>query len=94
MWEEILQLPARQRAALLLNLRDAQNRDVIHLLPETGTATEEEIAEALEMPLERFAEMWRKLPLDDASIAAQLGVTRRQVINLRKAARARVWRGA
>jgi hypothetical protein len=36
--------------------------------------------------------LWDQLPLDDLSIAARLGVTRQQVINLRKAARARLAR--
>lgn len=91
LWSEILQLPVRQRTALLLNLRDAQE-GVIALLPVVGIATIRQIAEAVAITAERFAELWNELPLDDATIAAQLDATRQQVINLRKSARARLAR--
>lgn len=92
LWEEICELPVNQRAALLLNLRDAQGRDLIALLPYTGVASMRRIAEALGIPAAEFAALWNELPLEDASIAARLGVTRQQVINLRKSARARLGR--
>jgi RNA polymerase sigma factor (sigma-70 family) len=90
LWKEICALPPRQRAALLLNLRDKQGRDLIALIPDTHTASFKEIAEALDVPLETFAQLWQKLPLDDAAIAEQLGATPRQVIRLRKCARDRL----
>jgi RNA polymerase sigma factor (sigma-70 family) len=92
LWSEILQLPARQRAALLLNLRDAHGRDCIAMFPLTGIASVRQIAAALELPAAQLAELWKHLPLDDASIAARLALTRQQVINLRKSARARLAR--
>ena len=90
LWKEILELPPRQRAALLLNLRDKHGCNIIALIPDTHTASFQEIAEALDIPLERFAELWHKLPLDDIAIAEQLGATPRQVIRLRKCARDRL----
>jgi DNA-directed RNA polymerase specialized sigma24 family protein len=92
LWGEICELPVNQRAALLLNLRDSQGRDLIALLPYTGVAGVRQIAEALGIPAAEFAALWNELPLEDASIAARLGVTRQQVINLRKSARARLAR--
>jgi RNA polymerase sigma factor (sigma-70 family) len=92
LWEEITALPPRQRAALLLNLRDPGGRDVIALLPQTGTASMREIATALAIPAERLAALWADLPMEDAGIAGLLGVTRQQVINLRKCARERLGR--
>ncbi|MCS6861931.1 MAG: hypothetical protein NZT92_16620 [Abditibacteriales bacterium] len=92
LWTEIRQLPPRQCAALLLNLRDAQGRGVIALFPLTGVATMRQIAQALQMPPEKFAQLWNDLPLDDETIAQHLGVTRQQVINLRKVARERLGR--
>jgi hypothetical protein len=50
------------------------------------------IGETLELPPEAFAGLWNSLPLDDLAIAALLGVTRQQVINLRKSARERLIR--
>ena len=92
LWAEIRQLPAAQRAALLLNLSDAQGRDCIALFPLTGVASVRDIAQALDIPAEQFAEMWDDLPLDDMIIAERLGVTRQQVINLRSSARSRLAR--
>ena len=91
-WAEICQLPTRQRAALLLNLRDSGGRSALLLIPVTGIATIHHIAEALDIPAEQFAVLWNRLPLDDATIADHLGVTRQQVINLRKSARERLAR--
>jgi hypothetical protein len=91
LWSEITELPLKQRIALLLNLRDLQE-GVIALLPVTGVATFRQIAEAVAMSAEEFAGLWNDLPLEDAAIAERLGMTRQQVINLRKSARARLAR--
>jgi hypothetical protein len=92
LWAEICQLPLRQRTTLLLNLRDNQGRDVIALFPMTGIASIRQIAEALAMPAQQFAKLWNNLPLEDTTIAQNLGITRQQVINLRKSARERLAR--
>ena len=92
LWSEICQLPPRQRAALLLNLKDGNGNDCIALFPLSGIATPRDIAALLEIPAEQFAELWNELPLDDATIARRLGITRQQVINLRKSARERLAR--
>jgi DNA-directed RNA polymerase specialized sigma24 family protein len=92
LWAEVLQLPVRQRCALLLNLRDADGAGCIALLPLTGIATLRQIAAALELPDKELAALWRRLPLEDAALAEYLALTRQQVINLRKSARARLAR--
>jgi DNA-directed RNA polymerase specialized sigma24 family protein len=91
-WAEILELPERQRAALLLNMRDPDGGGILDLLPATGVVTLDDIARALGMSLEDLRELWPDLPLDDLTIAARLGITRQQVINLRKSGRARLAR--
>jgi hypothetical protein len=91
-WVEIGQLPLRQRNALLLNLTDPLGNRVIALLPIIGIASFHEIAETLGMTAEQLGELWNSLPLEDAAIATLLGVTRQQVINLRKSARERLLR--
>lgn len=92
LWEEICRLPRRHRVALLFNLRGEGGISIIMLLPVTGVATFEQIAAALEIPTQQFEPIWSKLPMDDLSIAAYLGATRQQVINLRKNARGRLQR--
>lgn len=92
LWEELQQLPRNQRAALLLNLRDSGGGSCITLLPATGIASLRQLAAALEMSAEDFAGLWNELPLEDASIAELLGLTRQQVINARKSGRERLAR--
>jgi hypothetical protein len=91
-WEEILQLPLRQRTALLLNLRDESGGAAIALLPLLRVATMRQIAAALEMSAEEIAAVWDRLPLEDAAIGEKLGASRQQVANLRKCARERLSR--
>jgi hypothetical protein len=92
LWNEILELQMSQRRALLLNLRDAHDRDALILFTLTGIVNSAEVADLLGMPLEQFTELWRRLPLEDLAIGELLGISRQQVINLRKSARARLTR--
>jgi RNA polymerase sigma factor (sigma-70 family) len=91
-WVEIKQLPPNQRSALLLNLTDRLGNGVIALLPGIGIASLAEIAAAVDLTVERLAQLWGDLPLSDAAIAQILGIRRQQVINLRKSARERLVR--
>jgi DNA-directed RNA polymerase specialized sigma24 family protein len=90
LWHQICQLPRRQRVALLLNLKNPQGINIITLFPATGIATFEEVARTLEIPMAEFEQLWTDLPLGDLRLAAYLGATRQQVINLRKTARERL----
>jgi DNA-directed RNA polymerase specialized sigma24 family protein len=92
LWREVIELPPNQRIALLLNLRDPDGGAALHALPVTGLVTRAELARLLELDEAALASLWDRLPLDDLSIGARLGMTRQQVINLRKAARARLAR--
>jgi hypothetical protein len=92
LWDEIKRLPRRHRVALLCNLRDQQGVNVIMLFPVTGVATFEDLADVLEIPMPDFEKLWARLPLDDSSLAQYLGITRQQVINLRRSARDRLMR--
>jgi hypothetical protein len=91
-WAEIRALPVRQRVALLLNLAGPASQDMLSLLPATGVATWSEIAATLDIDADRLQALVPGLPHDDQQIAAELQVTRRQVINLRKCARERLAR--
>lgn len=91
-WNEIRELPVKQRVALLLSVRDASGESVVRFLPATGVASGRQIAEALELAPFELARLWEDLPLDDTRIALLLDATRQQVINLRQAARNRLAR--
>ena len=92
LWEEICRLPLRQRAALLLNLKDGQGNSRLEMFWLMNVATIRQIAEALEMTDLEFAGLLGELPLEDAKIAERLNLTRQQIINLRKSARERLAR--
>jgi hypothetical protein len=91
LWSEIALLNRPQRVALLLNLRD-ESGPAAELFPLLGVATIHDIADSVGMPPGEFAPIWHELPLGDLRIASILGVTRQQVINLRKSARERLRR--
>jgi len=91
LWCEIEALPARQRAALLLNLRDRHGSSILQQLAGTGV-TQPQIAAAIGISIGELTAIWEDLPFNDQIIAERLGVTRQQVINLRKSARDRLAR--
>jgi DNA-directed RNA polymerase specialized sigma24 family protein len=91
LWKEILELPPRQRKALLLNFADRKENALAFLLI-ADCASIEEIATSLEMTPEELAAIWDSLPWEDSRIAENLDITRQQVINLRKSARERLHR--
>jgi DNA-directed RNA polymerase specialized sigma24 family protein len=92
LWSELLLLPATQRTALLLNLRDDDGGNALALVVLLGVASFDDVAAAAGLTPERLAELWSDLPQDDNRIAAQLGVSRQQVINLRSSGRRRLVR--
>ena len=94
LWDEIERLPPAHRAALLLNLRDDRGGSAIDLFLFTGVASFAALAAALELREEELAALWNRLPLEDAEIAARLGLSRQQIINLRSTARRRLARCA
>jgi hypothetical protein len=92
LWSEIVELPWRQRLALLLNARDAVGDSVLRLLVAEKIVTSRQLAAALEVRELELELLWGDLPLMDIAIAERLQVTRQQVINLRKSARDRLAR--
>lgn len=92
LWRQILELPANQRSALLLNLRDSAGSNALSLFLLLNIADVAEVARAVGLTEKELHEIWADLPLDDLTIADRLGLTRQQIINLRKSARLRLAR--
>ncbi|HKS23472.1 MAG TPA: hypothetical protein VJZ76_11775 [Thermoanaerobaculia bacterium] len=91
-WREVDLLLPRQRIALLLGLRDENGSAITSLLVLLRIVTFDGLAAAVELAPEDLAAMWDQLPLPDIAIAERLGLSRQQVINLRKSARERLGR--
>ena len=85
---EIRSLPLRQRRALLWHW-SATDWCTIAAYAGCGLM---EFAHILEIDEDDLYRTYRRLPLPDSEIAEQLGVTRQQVINLRKSALERLRR--
>lgn len=91
-WDQIMELPEAQRVALLLAVRDGTRTSIAVLLSESRIASFREIAEAVGMSANDFAQIFLDLPLDDNEISKRLSVTRQQVISYRQSARRRLLR--
>jgi hypothetical protein len=92
LWSEILLLSEKQRTALLLSMRDEDGGSILPLLFSLRITTAKELVSAISMTKDQFGKFWSELPLDDLRIGSILGITRQQVINLRKCARERLAR--
>ena len=92
LWLEIQKLSDKQRTALLLSMRDEDGGSILPLFFSLQITTAKELASKLSMTAEQFGKFWSELPLDDLRIGSLLGITRQQVINLRKCARERLAR--
>lgn len=92
LWKEIQLLPPRQRSALFFNLRDENGNNALQLFLLMGLTTMESLASLVGLSLDQFTALWDELPVGDKRISDLLGITRQQVINLRKSARERLSR--
>lgn len=90
-WSEIEALAERQRIALLLHMRDERG-DTGLLQFLAGGIGADALAHAIGWTRAELQLHWPELPFDDNTIAALVGATRQQVINLRKCARERLRR--
>ena len=90
-WLEIEALSQRQRMALLLHMRDERGDPGLLQFLGCGISADA-LARAIDWTRDELQTRWSELPFDDHAIAALLGATRQQVINLRKCARERLRR--
>lgn len=88
---EIETLRIEQRKSLLLNMTDSYGFGIEWFL-FTKIATEERLARLLEVSIEQFREMLSELPMSDAEIARDLGISQSKVTNMRRAVRERLER--
>ena len=91
LFEEIQKLNAAQRRSFLLNMTDSHGYSVEWFL-FTGLATEEQLADLLEVSLDEFRELLDRLPMRDREIGKLLGFDSAKVTNIRKAVRDRLER--
>jgi len=88
---EIQHLRVEQRKSLLLNMTDSYGYGIEWFL-FTKIATEEHLAQLLEVSIEQFRKILNELPMSDAEIARDLGISQSKVMNIRRAVRERLER--
>lgn len=91
LFSEIQQLRVEQRKSLLLNMTDSYGYGIEWFLFAKITS-EERLANLLELSIEQFRELLNQLPLSDAQIARDLGISESKVMNIRRAVRERLSR--
>lgn len=83
-WQGLCELPRDEFKAYLLYARDSARQDLISLFLDAEIATESEVAGLLEMTIAQFGELCvNRLPMDNESIAKELGVKSERVYKLR-----------
>lgn len=90
LWIGVLALPVRQRIIVLLGLSDTNGASLLDCLSRLGVASEDELAQALEIGAKSYALLRRELPCDDSRIAELLKSTPEGIAALRHVARARL----
>lgn len=83
-WESLCQLPQEEFKVYILYARDTNGEDLITLFLAAKIVTESQIARLLGISIKQFQDLWLgKLPLDNESIAKELGVKIERVYKLR-----------
>jgi hypothetical protein len=80
-WDGVLRLPELQRNIVCLSFADDGGDDLWSLLMDAEIATAPQLAELMGLPIEELLEIKKQVPMDIASIAEYLGITRHQVSN-------------
>lgn len=91
LFAEIQTLRVEQRKSLLLNMTDAHGYGIEWFI-FTKIATEETLASLLEVSVDQFRKLLQDLPMSDAEIARELGLSQTKVMNIRRAVRERLER--
>lgn len=91
LFTEIQKLTVEQRKSLLLNMTNSYGYSIEWFL-FTRIATEEQLADLLEISVDGFRRLLSDLPMTDKEIARHLGLSPKRVANIRKAVRDRLVR--
>ena len=83
-WEALRQLPRDEFKVYMLYARDVSGEDLITLFLAAKIVTASQIAELLDLTTDQFQDFWlTRLPLDNESIAEELGIKVERVYKLR-----------
>ncbi len=91
LFAEIQNLRLEQRKSLLLNMTDCYGYGIEWFL-FSRIATEEHLADLLELSVADFRNLLNDLPMTDDAIARELGISQTRVMNMRRAVRERLER--
>jgi len=79
LWEEIRQLPPKQRETICLSFTDENGEDLFSLLCQAEIVTLPELARGLDLPLSRLMALWKQMPMDNETLSSELNASRAQI---------------
>src|SRR5262245_56721086 len=79
LWDEVCRMPANQRETFIFSFANSKGDDLLSLLFDAGVSTPSQMAEELDMSLDRLMTIWKGMPMRNVDIAVLLGVERQQV---------------
>ncbi len=86
-WEGLCQLPRDEFKVYILYASDVRGEDLITLFLAARIVTASQVAELLDLSVDQFQDLlFRKLPLDNESIAREMGIKVERVYKLRSRA--------
>jgi RNA polymerase sigma factor (sigma-70 family) len=83
LWQTLKELSTEQRDVFCLGFEDQSGRDLFTVLLESEVVTFQALAHELGRSTKVIIELWSKMPMDDETIAIELGTTRAQVYKWR-----------
>src|SRR5215475_9734384 len=79
LWDEVCRMPANQRETFIFSFANSKGDDLLSLLFDAGVSTPSQMAEELDLSLDRLIMIWKEMPMRSVDIAVLLGVERQQV---------------
>jgi len=79
LWDEVCRMPANQRETFIFSFANSKGDDLLSLLFNAGLSTPSQMAEELDLSLDRLIMIWKDMPMRNVDIAVVLGVDRQQV---------------
>ena len=83
LWQAVKKLPREQREAFCLSFEDDLGQDLFTLLLSNGVVSLPQLAEPLERSVEEIILLSERMPMDGATVAAELNASRDNVYKWR-----------
>lgn len=83
LWEFVRQLPPKQRETYVFGFSDVAGDDLFTSLASAQVATLDDFIDVFGLPAGKLMQLWKRMPLDNAALAEELGATLQQIYKWR-----------